>query len=80
MAELISTAVALVAAFALGYGVRGERERQQARRPKTLKQLMREQRIKPARSIDDLPTADPTVFSAADLDAWDAAMREARGR
>lgn len=79
MAETISTAVALIAAFILGYGLRGERERQKARRPKTLKRLMREQGIKPVRSIADLPAADPALFDDEDWAAWDAALREARG-
>ena len=80
MGDLIGIAVALALAAAAGYGLRGKRERQKARRPKTLKQLMREQGVRPVRSIDDLPSADPEVFSAEDLDAWDAAIKEARGR
>ena len=55
MGDLIGIAVALALAAAAGYGLRGKRERQKARRPKTMKQLMREQGVRPVRSIDDLP-------------------------
>lgn len=75
----VKTAVALLAAFGAGYGFRSEREQRLRSRPKTLKQLTREQGTKPIRSIDDFPTADPEVFSAEDLDSWDAAIKEARG-
>lgn len=68
-----------VSGIGFGWSGRGVYERRKARRPKTLKQLAREQGIKPIRSIDDFPTADPEVFSAEDLDAWDAAVKEARG-
>lgn len=78
MAEIISTAVALIAAFILGYGLRGERERQQARKPKTLKRLMHEQHIKPVTTIDDL-TGPHDLFDDEDWARWQAAMREVRG-
>lgn len=77
MAEIISTAVALLAAFELGYGLRGERERQQTRRPKTLKRLMREQGIKPWQPGEQLP-GEP--MSEEEWASWEVAMREVRGR
>ena len=80
MAEVISVAVALTFAYVLGWLGRGEREKRLARQPKTLKQLTREQGVKPWTSIDDMPTARHDLFSAEDLARWDAAVREARGQ
>lgn len=73
--EVLSTAAALAAAFALGYGYRGERDRL---RPKTLKRLMREQRVRPVRSADDLAAPEGERLSDEEFETWTAAMREAR--
>jgi hypothetical protein len=67
------------AAVYLGWFLRGLRDKRLARQPKTIEQLAREQGVKPVRSIDDLPAADPAVFSEEDLASWDAAMHEVRG-
>lgn len=50
----------------------------QAKRPKTLDQLAREQGIKPVRSIDDL-VPESARLDDDEWEAWTAAMREARG-
>ena len=77
MRELISVAVALATAYVLGWCGRGEREKRLAQQPKTLKQLTREQGIKPFDPAT-FPTADPELFTEEDLASWDAAIREAR--
>jgi hypothetical protein len=79
MREVISVAVALTAAYVLGWCGRGEREKRLARRPKTLEQLAREQGVKRWTGIDDIPTADPELFTEEDLASWDAAIRDVRG-
>ncbi|HEU5429519.1 MAG TPA: hypothetical protein VFU74_21750 [Actinocrinis sp.] len=76
--EIISTLAGLAAAFVLGYAARAGQERRRTPRPKTLKQLTREQRIKPIRAPGGLPAFDPVLFTVEDLARWDAAMREAR--
>ena len=77
--EVISVAVALAAAYVLGWCGRGEREKRLARRPRTIKQLAREQGVKPWTGIDEFPTARHDLFSAEDLARWNKAVREARG-
>lgn len=78
--EIISILAWLAAAFVFGYATRAGQERRRAPKPKTLRQLTREQRIKPVRGPGDLPAFDPVLFTTEDLARWDAAMREARER
>jgi hypothetical protein len=77
MREVISVAVALTAAYVLGWCGRGEREKRLARQPKTLEQLAREQGVKPFDPAT-FPTADPEVFTEEDLASWNAAIQELR--
>lgn len=77
MGGLIGVAVWTVVVFGFGYGLRAEQERQRLLRPKTLKQLMREQDVKPWQPGEQLP-GEP--MSDEEWTAWQDAMEEVRGR